>query len=187
MHYCRLIQKNYYLIVYCFLFFSCGGNKQNIKTNTIQSENFTKKFVSKEGQFQILFEDEPTKEILYIPFENGEIQMNCFIYEKGVNLIFCISYVDYPESFMNNKNPEEVLNNLLETYINTQKAGLETKKMILVNAWPGIYYKANNSDTFVMGEYILRKNRLYQLTVTKEGNYHSEPEANSFFQSLELL
>lgn len=165
----------------------CGKNYTTGKTNLFPENISIKKYFNQDGQFKIQFEAEPTAYSQYIPYENGKILMNTFIYEKGINLIFCISYADYPESFTNGKIPEDILNDLLETYINTQKAGLENQKMISVNSYPGIYFKASNSDTFVYGQYILRKNRLYQLTVTKEGNYHNEAEVNSFFKSLELL
>lgn len=176
------------LIAFClFLVLGCSKSSTNTKTNLLPENTTVKKFFNQDGQFKIQFEDAPTAYSQYIPFENGKILMNYFIYEKGINLIYCISYADYPESFTNGKVPEDILNDLLDMYITTEKAGLEIHKMIAVNSFPGIYFKASNSDTFVFGEYILRKNRLYQLTVTKEGNYQNEAEVNSFFQSLELL
>lgn len=170
-----------------FLLVGCGKTVSSEKTNLVPEKNSTKKFFNQDGQFRILFEAEPTAYSQYVPFETGKILLNTFIYEKGINLIYSISYADYPESFINGKEPDDLLNDLLENYINTQKAGLEIQKLILINNWPGIYFKASNSDTFVYGEYILKKNRLYQLMVTKEGNYHTEPEVNAFLQSLELL
>jgi hypothetical protein len=150
-------------------------------------DSSSKKFFSQDGQFKIQFEQEPSAFSQDIPYEGGEIRMNSFIYEKGINLIYCVSYADYPENFMKDKVSEDFLQQLLVNYIDAQKAGLESQKQISVNTFPGIYFKASNSDTFVFGEYILKKNRLYQLTVTKEGGYHNEAEVNSFFQSLELL
>jgi hypothetical protein len=167
--------------------FSCGTSSTGPKSNLISRDSSSKKFFSQDGQFSIQFEQEPTAYSTDIPYEGGEIRMNYFIYEKGINLIYCISYADYPANFMNDKVPEDFLQQLLINYIDSQKAGLESQKQVVVNACPGIYFKASNSDTFVYGEYILRKNRLFQLTVTKEGGYHNETEVNAFFKSLELL
>lgn len=175
------------LVLFCLVAFGCGKNNQKQKSNFIPETGLSEKFFSKTGKFKILFEENPSLDSLHIPYENGEILMHSFIYEKGINLIFCISYVDYPQSFTDTNNTDEFLNRLLETYLNAEKAGVEIKKMIVVNTWPGLYFKASNSDTFVFGEYILKKNRLYQLTVTKEGNYHNNAEVNTFFNSLELL
>lgn len=152
-----------------------------------EKTNPQKKFFSQDGKFKINFEEEPTAYSKYIPYEEGEILMNYFIYEKGINLIYCISYADYPPSFTNNQVKEDILVTLLNNFINYQRAGLELQKQITVSNFPGIYFKANNGDTFVYGEYILRENRLYQITVTKEGSYSNEAEANQFIQSLELL
>ena len=167
--------------------FSCGGSSGGPKSDLMTKDPSSKKFFSQDGQFRIQFEREPTAYSQDIPYEGGEIRMNYFIYEKGINLIYCISYADYPSSFMNDKVPQDLLQQLLINYIDSQKAGLESQKELVVNGFPGIYFKASNSDTFVHGEYILRKNRLFQLTVTKEGGYHNEAEVNAFFQSLELL
>jgi hypothetical protein len=166
---------------------SCGSKSASKKSDEIQNKTTSKKFLNQDGQFRILFEQEPTAYAQYIPFESGKILMSYFIYEKGINLIYCISYADYPESFTNNKVASDLLADILVTYVDNQRAGLEVQKMISVNGFPGIYFKASNSDTFVYGEYILRKNRLYQLTVTKEGNYHNETEVMAFFDSLELI
>ncbi len=176
------------LLVICLLLvWGCGKNSSTTKTNVVADNPSIKKFFNQDGQFKIQFEQPPTAYSQYIPYEDGKILMNYFIYEKGINLIYCISYADYPESFTADKVDVDILMTLLATYIDSQKAGLEVQKMISVNSYPGIYFKASNSDTFVYGEYILRENRLYQLTVTKEGSYHNEAEANAFLQSLELL
>lgn len=175
------------IIFFAVLVLGCGKKSSSEKSTLLPENTTQKKFFNQDGQFRILFESEPTAYSQYVPYEEGKILLNTFIYEKGINLIYSISYADYPESFTNGKNPDDMLNDLLENYINTQKAGLEIQKLIMVNDWPGIYFKASNSDTFVYGEYILKKNRLYQLMVTKEGNYHTEQEVNTFLQSLELL
>lgn len=179
--------KNKGFIFIVLLLFSCGKSSSGPKTDLLHKDSSSKKFFSQDGQFRIQFEQEPTAYSQDIPYENGEIRMNYFIYEKGINLIYCVSYADYPPNFMNDKVPEDFLQKLLINYIDSQKAGLESQKQFSVNTFPGIYFKASNSDTFVYGEYIMKKNRLYQLTVTKEGGYHNEAEVNAFFQSLELL
>jgi len=166
---------------------ACGKSVENTKTPPIEKNQSKTKFFNQDGQFRISFESEPTAYSQYIPYENGKILMNYFIYEKGINLIFCISYADYPKSFTKGKVTADLLSDLLVIFIDSKKAGLETQKQINVNTWPGIYFKASNSDVFIYGEYILKQNRLYQLTVTKEGSYHNEGEVNAFFQSLELL
>jgi hypothetical protein len=175
-------------IVIIFFLFACGRSSTGPTTHLMVKDQLSKKFFSQDGQFRIMFEQEPAAYSQDIPYEGtGKIRMNYFIYEKGINLIYCISYADYPESFMNDKVAEDLLQHLLINYIDSQKAGLESQKMITINSWPGISFKASNSDTFVYGQYILKKNRLFQLTVTKEGGYPNESEVNSFFQSLELM
>ena len=189
----HLMRIVFSVFTFCVLgLFGCGKQSTETKTDLIPQKNNTKKFFNQDGQFKVQFEDAPTAYSQYVPYESmsaqgGKILMNYFIYEKGINLIYCLSYADYPESFTNGKVPEDILNDLLDTYCNTQNTTPETKKMVSFNSFPGIYFKASNSDTFVFGEYVLRKNRLYQLTVTKEGGYHNEAESNPFLQSLELL
>jgi hypothetical protein len=180
-------KKFSFLILLVFVFFGCGKSTENTKTPPIEKEQAKKKFFNQDGQFRISFESDPTAYSQYIPYENGKILMNYFIYEKGINLIYCISYADYPEGFMKGKVATDFLGDLLVTFIDSKKAGLENQKQISVNTNPGIYFKASNSDEFIYGEYILKQNRLYQLTVTKEGSYHNETETNAFFNSLELL
>lgn len=170
-----------------FGFVSCDQQTAINKTNNYSKHQSDKKFFSQDGKFKISFEAEPTAYSKDIPYENGKIRMNYFIYEKGINLIYCISYADYPTSFTEGKVKEDVLMSLLNNYINYQRAGLEIQKQVQINSFPGIYFKANNGDTFVFGEYILRENRLYQITVTKEGSYANDTEATAFIQSLELL
>lgn len=175
------------MLIIAFVFVSCGSKTGNQKSDFIQKNQLPKKYFSQDGKFKILFEEEPTAYSHFIPYEEGKVLMNYFIYEKGINLIYCISYADYPASFIQGKVKEDILILQLNNYINYQRAGLEVQKQVQVNSYPGIYFKASNGDTFVFGEYILRDNRLYQITVTKEGGYANDADANSFIQSLELL
>lgn len=183
------MRNKFLVIIGCSLLIvlSCNQPTDAGKTNNFTKNQSDKKFFSQDGKFKILFESEPTAYSKYIPYEDGNILMNYFIYEKGINLIYCISYADYPTSFTAGKVKEDILISLLNNYINYQRAGLEIQKQIQVNAYPGIYFKANNGDTFVFGEYVLRDNRLYQITITKEGGYPNDAEANAFLQSFELL
>lgn len=181
------MRNNLAFLILLFLVFSCGTSSGGTKTDLITKNNSSKKFFSQDGQFRIQFEQEPTAYAKDIPHENGSIRMNYFIYEKGINLVYCISYADYPVSYFSDKVPEDVLQQLLVTYIDSQSAGLESSKQFTSNSYPGISFKASNSDTFVFGQYILKNNRLFQLTVTKEGGYANEAEANAFFGSLELM
>jgi hypothetical protein len=174
------------LLVGCICM-SCGKKTAATKTPVMAENKSTKKFFTQDGEFKIQFEQEPTAYTQDVPYEQGKLRMNYFIYEKGINLIFCVSYADYPDGFMKNKTPADFLSTLLVDYIDSQKSGLETQKMVTVNTWPGIYFKASNSDIFVYGEYVLKQNRLFQITVTKEGSYHNEAESNAFIQSLEIL
>jgi len=181
------MRKCSFLILLVLVFTGCGKSTGSTKTPPIEKQVAKKKFFNQDGQFRINFENDPTAYSQYIPYENGKVLMNYFIYEKGINLIYCISYADYPEGFMKGKVAADFLGDLLVTFIDSKKAGVEIQKQIMINSNPGIYFKASNSDEFIYGEYILKQNRLYQLTVTKEGSYHNESEANAFFQSLELL
>lgn len=180
--------KNVCYIILLFLFVAgCGKIAGNDKTPPVEKEQQKKKFFNQDGQFRINFEGDPTSYAQDVPYENGKVRMHYFIYEKGINLIYCISYADYPESFMKGKVAADLLGDMLVLFVDSKKAGLETQKQINVNTWPGIYFKASNSDTFIYGEYILKNNRLYQLSVTKEGSYHNEADVNAFFNSLEIL
>ncbi len=181
------MKNNYSLFIVLFFVFSCGNASNKSKTDLIEKKSSTNKFFSQDGQFRIQFEQEPTAYSKDIPHEAGTIRMNYFIYEKGINLIYCISYADYPAGYMSNKVPEDFLQNLLVIYIDSQSAGLESSKQFTAGKWPGISFKASNSDTFVFGEYILKNNRIFQLTVTKEGGYANESDVNTFFESLELM
>jgi hypothetical protein len=174
------------LVGFCMLN-ACGKKDTTTKTPVVAENKPIKKFFTQDGEFKIQFEQEPTAYTQDIPYEQGKLRMNYFIYEKGINLIYCVSYADYPSGFIKDQTPAEFLSSLLVNYIDTQKSGLEVQKMVTVNTWPGIYFKASNSDVFVYGEYVLKQNRLFQVTVTKEGSYHNEAESNAFIQSLEIL
>lgn len=181
------MKKISYIFILAVILSACGNNYNTSKTPVIEKDQSKKKFFNQDGQFKIEFEKDPTVYAQDIPYENGKIRMHYFIYEKGVNLIFCISYADYPPEALKGKVPTDFLSNLLVTFIDSKQAGLEIQKQIMVNNYPGIYFKAANSDVFIYGQYVLKQNRLYQLTVTKEGSYHNEAESNAFLQSLELL
>jgi len=169
------------------LLISCTSKNDVQKTALEQTTTTVPKFFNQDGQFKIQFEGEATAYAQDIPFENGKIRMNYFIYEKGINLIYCISYADYPKGFTSKQSADDFLTELLVDYIDNQKAGLEKQKKLDVKGYSAIYFKASNSDVFVYGEYILKGDRLFQLTVTKEGSYEDEANANAFFQSLEFL
>lgn len=175
-------------IPFILLLLSCGGGQASLGTKQLPFPEKPNKYSNLPGRFRIQFPGKPDSTSLNIPLEpGGFIKMHAFTFSKGINYVYCLTYADYPETFDSKTEERLFLNILLSQYIDVQRAGLESEKSIEVGGNPGIHFLASNGDIFVIGEFILNSSRLFQLTVSKEGGYPNEADANAFLESLELM
>jgi hypothetical protein len=178
------------LVATVLISFPACGNKKTSPENTgtvpVTETQTVEKYKSQDGKFKIRFPEEPTVSIEKIPTEAGEIDMTLFMYEKSRQEAYMVSYCDYPQEKIQGTGPKEMLNSSKLGVLQNIDARLTDEKDIMLGKFPGIYFKANSTELYMVYKMFMVDNRLFQIAIMKEGTYPDNGDAGEFLDSFEL-
>lgn len=145
------------------------------------------KYYSQDGRFKIGFPGEPTVFTEKVPTEVGELDMTSFIWEKYSGEAYMASFTDYPAGLLKGVQPEELLQSAKDGILENMQTRPSAEEPRKLGDYPGMYFKAANDDISVVYLMYMVDNRLYQLVVSRSGQYPDEDAANTFLLSFELV
>lgn len=138
------------------------------------------------NSFQVVFPLLPDTTELTIPTEKFNIPIIYYTCKVGVNLIYQLSIATYPVDYFKNKNEIDFLSETIYIKEEIDENGIDKMTEISTNKLKGFYFKINNGDIFTEGKVFLKENKLYQITINKDGYYHDEREARIFLDSFQI-
>jgi hypothetical protein len=147
-------------------------------------------FSSLEGRFVVLRPSNYTlRDKVQINTDAGQITVHSFLaIDKKV--VYVVSYCDYPESFVQRVEPDNIFNSGCEVGMDVVKGNFISKKIISFNGYPGRevrYYPP--SQLPCKSRIYLVKNRLYQVTISthKQREKVLDEEPVKFLDSFRLI
>lgn len=135
-----------------------------------------KQFVSKEGRFSVRLPGMPTEEIGFINIPNGKIDVRIYTLDqvKNSGIMYMFSYSDYPQEYLNNTDPESILNGARDGAVIKSKGALLFEKGITKGGLKGRELKIKiGEDMIIRGHIYIFKNRLYQITAISKDDKKS--------------
>ncbi|MEY8848564.1 hypothetical protein AB9K26_07100 [Psychroserpens sp. XS_ASV72] len=168
--------------------FSCGKTTNDNIYKTKGGE-----YASKTGNFVADFPTEPKYSVIDNKLGLDEFQIHIFRSTLGVNKLFILEYVDYPEHMIKSMTDEQIytqsINNL--THKMEESFFLDYQESIEHNGLSGEYYvlktnqelKEKGVEGMALGRIFRVENRVYNISYLGE----NDKNIDSFIDSFRLL
>jgi hypothetical protein len=121
----------------------------------------------------------------------GRIDMHLFVSGKG-NTAYMAAYSDYPESYVQERDPDAILDGGRDGAVKNLSGRLVSETKITLDNSPGREIRIDTSEKHgstaaVKARIFLIKNRLYQILVAAPDEELDKPAVNEFLKSFRLL
>ncbi len=143
-------------------------------------------FEAPDGSFRINFPRPPMRDTSVVNTDVGEVHLYRFKMDRG-NEVFTVAYSDYPKALVELSNPQD----LIEAGKASAVSGLEITNMdeekdIAKAGYPGLLFKGHSDKYYTVYRVYMVKNRLYQIAITRSGEYPDMEEVKKFGDSFTL-
>lgn len=153
-------------------------------------------FQSFDGKFKILSPGEMIKKENPIKTDIGDLNYITFLHQSkekdADNLVYMVSYCDYPEFSIHSDSTElaeEFFKTTIETAVESVQGELAYASEIKINEYPGrlwrVYY--NEGKAIIKTKAFLVKNRYYSIQVITLKDKSLNLEIDNFLDSFSLL
>lgn len=152
------------LVTLCFL--SCQSQSANNWENlSLDREGF---YISEPGKFKAKFPEKPTHFEREVNAGTWKAVDHLFQYNENEYLMYSVSFMDFPESYLRKLNTELLLESTVDQMIATSNDSKIVKKEIRQHEnGQEIYFELVSNDPsiggFTYGRVILVENRLYKV------------------------
>ena len=153
-------------------------------------------FTSEKGKFTVLTPGEFEEKISKVETPIGETEYHTFIYQseddKSDNLIYMISYCDYPEGSIHSDSTElvkEFFEITVETALKSVKGELFYSSEINLGGYPGMLWRVNYKDgdaTIKTKSYLVGR-RYYSIQTVTYREKGLNPFIDKFLDSFTLI
>jgi len=138
----------------------------------------------------VLMPGTPTKEKQTKNTQWGPIDLYFFIVERE-DVVYTVSYVDYPQSFVQQIDPEIILDNARNAGVSNAQGTLLSEHTISLEEYPGrelrIKYPTPGREITIHNRIFLVDNRFYQIMLTTPKEESFSEDIGKFFDSFVLL
>ncbi|MDH4129953.1 MAG: hypothetical protein OEV44_14445 [Spirochaetota bacterium] len=147
-------------------------------------------YKSPEGKFSVLLPVIPGRTVRKlnktINTAGGSVDMKIFVL-KSSNVIFYVSYADYPLKYIEKASSKKLLDNGRDGALNKVKGSLVSEKEISINKHPGRDIEILAKSLKLYARLYIVNNRLYQLIAIAPNKNVSVLEIKKFQKSFKLL
>lgn len=157
----------------------------DINANKTDKDKGKNTFYSEQGKFKIYFPAEPTLEMSNLRTDKGLAKMFMFSCKKN-ETTYLVTYIDYPEGFITNKNKTKLIRNTGHGFLNSLSMGTTKTDWLKLEEERVFYFEGNNDVNYAKGQILANQNRLYQVIILKDEPITFE-EVYTFIQTFELV
>jgi len=147
-------------------------------------------FISETGRFRILMPGDPQQSNQPQETPIGQLNLYSYAVERPREAVYMATYTDFPADYINNTDPNELLNNGRDEVVRRLNGTLLQEVRLNLNGAPGLEIKVKiPQDMVIYNRIYLVRQRLYQLiVVTTLAQERSLPRSIAgFFESFQLL
>jgi len=154
-------------------------------------------FKSFEGQFRVVAPGEMTEKVDSIETELGKLAYHAFVYqpedeEKADNLIYMITYVDYPENSVHSDSTElvtEFFETTIESAAEAVKGNLIYSSETTLQEYPGRLWRIEYLEdrAVIKTRAFVAKNRYYSIQTISLKERALNTSSDKFFDSFRIF
>ena len=141
-------------------------------------------FSSQDGRFMVDFPGRPEHSSDLVDTDVGKVRSHSFIHSPSATEAFMVFYADYPSDYVRSIKPDEMLGKALAGAMKPLGVeGVEDSEQFTLNGMPALDFRTQGEALHMVGRIILDGNRLFQITIIRDGNYPSQETIDKFFDS----
>lgn len=141
-------------------------------------------FVSEDGRFFIAFPGMPVHTSETVQTDAGPVRSEQFVYEESATQAFMVAYADHPTAFVRAQKPDVLLSRAKAGVLGPLGIdGVDGQEDLMINGYPGLRFRGHAAGPHVVTQLLLAGNRMYQLTILRDGSYPTEAVIDQFFGS----
>ena len=145
-------------------------------------------FYSEDGQFMIELPGIPEHTANIVETELGKIQTHTYIYSPSITEGYMVYYSDYPTDYVRKVDKRKMLLSAMEGAMKPIGViGTEEMNEFYLNDNPAIEFLAHGEHMYMAGRVYLIDNRLYQVSIIRDGSYPSTETINKFYDSFYIV
>lgn len=175
-----------FTVIICF---SCG----NESNSEVIYKTKSGEYASKTGKFIAKFPTEPVYSIVEREFGHETLEVHAFRTVLGLNKIFAVDYIDYPEAYIKQMSDEEILKQAMINYIYqaSDSFELDFEKPIEQHGLNGQYFVLRLNENMskkgakghVLVQVFKKENRVYSISYLG----HNDKQTGEFLDSFRLF
>lgn len=146
-----------------------------------------KPFISNEGGFSVLMPGAPNQKKQSVITTAGLLDLYLFTVElENDTTAYLATYVDYPENVVKTSNSDEVLSNVRDGQLDSQKGRLLSERFVAIGQYPGRELEIETASNYVRGRIYLVGTRLYQVLAVYPLDQRPADISRRFLDSFKL-
>jgi hypothetical protein len=165
-------------------------NESNIKLTNARglpgANNEVEPFMAPDGSFRVLFPRSPLQDTSIVKADVGNVELHRFRVDRG-NEALTIAYSEFPKALVELSDPKELLvAGKNSTMSSLGLTTIEEESTIELSGFPGTYFRGHSDRYYTVYRAYMVRNRLYQVAITRAGQYPNEDEVKQFMESFQL-
>jgi len=143
---------------------------------------------SVDGNFLAKFPGEPEFSSDRVKTQVGDVRYDMYVYKESSTQSFMVSISEFPSKHVKNEGAGNMLQNAFNGALKMlENSSILDDRNFAVNGMPAKRIKAHGDSWHVSGEIFMVKNRLYQVTILRDGAYPDEGVEREFIRSFHIL
>ena len=163
-------------------------NSSNKNDNKAVEEKDDNSFKSAKGYFSINFPAPPAMDTTYKETSNaGTLYGRNYFYSKSKSAMYIVTYVDYNEGMINDKNREDMLQTRANAFITKLGGKIANSSKGKVDDYPSLTWNSKVKDSLninMKGVFVGR--RYYQFGTMAYSSEISDKESKAFIESFKV-
>ena len=170
-----------------------GVSAYDQKTNIYQNYREGKTgadgmYRSMDGDFLVKFPGEPAHSSDLLDTQAGDVRYDMYVYKESSTQSFMVSISEFPTQHVKNEGAENLLKYAFNGSVKAlENASIDDDRVFKVNDMPAKRIKARGDAWHVSGEMFIVKNRLYQVTILRDGAYPDKRVEREFIESFHIV
>ena len=145
---------------------------------------------SVDGKFMVKFPGAPDHSIEKVDTDAGKVRVDMYVYTESATQSFMVSISEFPTAHVKNMGAENMLQNAFNGALKPIEAdnfGILDDRNFTVNEMPAKRLKAKSDAWNISSQMFIVGNRLYQVTILRDGSLPEERVEREFMESFHIM
>jgi hypothetical protein len=145
---------------------------------------------TEDGKFMVHFPGKPEYSTEVLDTDAGNVRVDMYVYTESATQSFMVSISEFPSKHVKKMGAEDMLQNAFNGALKplqTDDLSILDDRNYTVSGMPAKRLKAKSSEWNVSAQMFIAGNRLYQVTILRDGALPEERVERKFMESFHII